>query len=301
MNHTVRLYCLITSFLSIACNQSNTVKTVVQTPKEYYRQEVQKGNVNDSLFLGFTFAMDSVAAMKHIEEVDCWNFYSTQSGRDRLYIKKKRLENSLGHKLYGYEFDYNCDFRGYENDYDIMIDYTSPYSPIDDYPYNSAFTTKMVLINEDGSFREEYVSFGLSYYRGMLSEVLVTLSGESNRDKSMIQPESFFNSIVKTYNSKYGEPYILEDKKAVWVNGIIHIVVDYYGVQYYHHDEFIGNPRHFSYYFPLFTIRYSNYALSLQEVADLGQERQEKARKDEEAKAKKQAELKQRFNTSNSI
>lgn len=301
MAPTVRLFYFFSILIPIACGQSNTSKTTVQAPEEYYLQEAKKGNVNDSLFLSFTFAMDSVSVVKHAEDMGCWRFYDTQSGRDRLYIQKKRLEGSLGHKLYGYEFEYNCDFRGKEDEYDIMAEYSAPYSPMDNYSYNSAFYTKIVLINEDGSYKEVYAPFGLSYYNGMLSDVMISLSGESDRDKNRLKPDSFFNSIVKTFKSKYGEPFILEDKKAEWVNGVIHITAEYYGIDYTHYDALIGNPRHYSLYSPLFTIHYRNYALLLQANKDIDKKRQEKVKMDEEEKAKEQADLEKRFNTSNPI
>lgn len=288
----------------VSCGLNNNGNIEQKDSLAYYQQEAEKNNINDTIFAGFSFAMDSLSAVQHaIEDSNIWNTYGTQYGRERVYI--------FNHGMDGYNVDYGfCQSCIYWSDYDMkikeeyetMAEYSSKYSPLDYYPYHSAYTTKVVLIEDDSTYSEEYVHFGLSYYNSHLFEITMTFHGRRTDSQYDVQSEPLFNAVVKTFQTKYGKPYIKERSKAIWVNGITHITAYYYGVEYCHDKEFTDEGWvDCSKYYPVVIVKYTNYPLTQEYKRKLEKQIQNEDSAQASNKEREQNELKNRFNNSNRI
>ncbi len=281
-----------TTFVSCGLNNNGSSIDLMDS-LSYYQHEADKNNINDTIFAGFSFAMDSSMAVQHaIKDSNIWPMYKTQYGRDRLYIF-----NGSGD---GYNVD--LDLTWYREEYETMAEYTSPDSPLDYYPYYSVYTTKMVLIEDDSTYSEKHINFGLSYYKSQLYEITIAFHGKWEKSQYDVHSEPLLGSVVKTFQTKYGEPYYKRGQKAIWVNGITHITAYYYGVEYCHDKRFTDNGwEDCSQYYPVVIVKYTNYPLSQEYEREL-----EKRIQDENAtraanKEKEQSELEKRFNNSNRI
>lgn len=293
MKHFFKSFIAIFFTTFVSCGLNNNGNIGQNDSLSYYQQESEKHNFNDTLFAGFSFAMDSSMAVQHaIEDSNIWPMYKTQYGRDRLYIFSGSGE--------GYNVDLNLDL--YREEYERMAEYTSPDSPLDGYPYYSVYTTNMVLIDDDSTYKEKYVNFGLSYYKSQLYEITIAFHGKCEKSQYDVHSEPLLSSVVKTFQTKYGEPYFKRGQKAIWVNGITHITAYYYGIEYCHDKRFTDNGwEDCSQYYPVVIVKYTNYPLSQEYEREL-----EKRIQDENAtraanKEVEQSELENRFNNSNRI
>lgn len=255
---TIRLVALL--FLSSCTLQTKKITPI--TEEELKSSEINKQNFGNKVFLGFSFDMDSLNVMQHcnslIQSGKIWDFYLTQSGRDRMYMNREIFPDFYA------ENQYETYYLRHDNR-------TNTHLKIDDFGEKSTFATKLILQKSDTSKNEEIVQFGISIYRNKLRSIDICISGKSERIKSDIRWKDEFDILENNLVLKYGEPIICNDENRIWVNGIINIELKYDGIK--NEGDYGLNLNTMKYDF--FTKYYPYYIMSYRNIVTESQAKKE--------------------------
>lgn len=243
------------------------------------------------IFFGFNFEMDSLDVISHLKEMEVWNFYDTYNGKKRKYLKILRLANNLGwsrNKTIEYLWLNGINSQNMD---DGIKYYEEPELVIDYFDDSLTYNTRIVLFENDSSFVEKIVSFGLTMHHDRLRSITICVSGDFNNIPSEVNYEPLINSLVRTFSFKYGNP-ISSYPATIWRDGIVKITLKYDGIKKTYLNRRVA-------YYPYYIIKYENIQL---ESKIKNQRELERARRDSLNLIKQQneqQELKNEFENSN--
>lgn len=290
----LKVSALIISSLCIvfnSCTHKSKENIVKEEPGDYVENlwakmesEIDKQNFKDKIYLGFYFDMDSSMIIKHCDSLInnkvIKRFDQTEEGKVRYYMTTR--DSYIKEQL--------KPFYGFHDGI------TSSFSMMDSFSDDLAFQGN-ILLKKGEKYWNPVIAFGISIYKNKLKKLIICYDGKSALNRYEVEWIDEYNVLKEKIENSYGKAKIDESKRAIWVDGIINIQLQYCGIQQRAYkntwSELYGKEGEIStLYYPYFIIVYSNILIEKEERLKLKAESRER----EQQEQKEQEDMKKKYN-----